>query len=67
MKNKRKVVKLYIVFTIAAEILSLPFLGFDPGFTAGLFTGVAAFTVNLALLERVVYGLTAGKNKFTAF
>ena len=60
MKNKRKVVKLYFVFTIAAEILSLPFLGFDPGFVAGLFTGAAAFTVNLALLE-------AGKNKFTAF
>lgn len=67
MKNKRKVVKLYFMFTIAAEILSLPFLGFNPGFAGGLLAGAAAFTVNLALLERVVYGLTAGKNKITAF
>ena len=50
-----------------AGVLVLADLRAVAGFAAGLFTGAAAFTVNLALLERVVYGLTAGKNKFTAF
>lgn len=67
MKNKGKVVKLYMAFTALAEPPSIAVIGADAGFAAGLIAGALAFTVNLALLEKVVYSLTAGKNKFNAF
>ncbi len=67
MKNKGKAFKLYMAFTVAAEVISIAVLGIDLRFSAGLLAGAAAFTVNLVLLEKVVYGLTAGKNKFNAF
>lgn len=67
MKNKGKVVKYYIAFTILAVIIALVLTGWNVGFILGLGVGMAAFIVNLVILEKVIYDLTTGKNKIRSF